>query len=241
MKRLVMMTALACLALPTVVVADSKEIDQQIVGAWKLDFTAPDGVRRTPIVVVGRQYQKYVAWYVEKDQPEPFQNVQLRDDLLVGTISPQERPDITVTLESRLAAPDRCTGTARYRSKDGSDSGSWNFTGQRVNPSSFDEVMTWKLSFTTPDYQQHSPTITVVSQGDKLYAWYSGKDHELPATAISVDGNRVEMKISAVSPEGSPIDVTFRGTVNGDEVSGNAEFRMPGDSGGFAFKGKRAS
>ena len=70
---------------------------------------------------------------VRDDQVEPFQNVQLQNDALVGTINPRERPDITVTITSRLIADNRCAGTAKYRTKDGADEGSWDLTGQRMD------------------------------------------------------------------------------------------------------------
>lgn len=241
MKRIVLMTAFACLVSPAMSVrADSDDVDKQILGAWKLEFTAPDGVERTPTVIVGRQYEKYVAWYIGDEQPESFKDVQLKDDMLVGTIRPKERPDVTVTLEAKLKAENECEGTGKFESADG-ETGSWKFTGQRIGLSEFDEVMTWKLSFVTPDDQQHSPTITVVSKDSELYAWYSGKDVELPALRISVDGDRVEMKMIGESSEGAKVDVTFRGTVDGDNVKGDAEFRIESENGSFSFTGKRTS
>jgi len=241
MKRIVMLTALAAFVLPAMAVrADTDEVDKQILGAWKLDFTAPDGVARTPIVIVGRQYDKYVAWYVGDDQPEAFKDVQLNDDTLTGKINPQERPDVTVTLEAKLKAENECEGIGKFTSANG-ETGSWNFKGKRIGLSEFDEVMTWKLSFVSPDEKQHSPTVTVLEKDGELYGWYSGKDHELPALKITVDGDRVEMKMAAESTEGAKVDVTFRGTVGGDNVEGKVEFRVEGESGSFPFTGKRTS
>jgi hypothetical protein len=242
MKRLVMMIALIGFGMPAAAAdTSSKEVDQQILGAWHLEFTAPDGVHRNPIVVVGRQYKSYVAWYVAEGEPQPFKNVQLQGDKLVGTITPKEHPDVTVTCESKLKATDQCEGKATYRTKDGSDSGQWNFTGKRIPLSSFDEVMKWELSFTTPDNKQYKANITVVSKSGKMYAWFSSEDHELPARSISVEGDRVEVKMVAESPEGAPVEVTFRGTVAGDEVKGDAEYRLKDDTGTFPFKAKRVS
>jgi len=241
MKRLVVTTALACIALPAMAVrADSKDVDKQILGAWKLEFTTPDGVERTPVVLVGRQYTKYAAWHVGDDQIEPFTDVQLKDDTLVGTIKPQGQPDITVTLEAKQTAANQCEGIGKYKDEDG-EAGSWKFTGQRVPLSSFDDVETWVLSFVTPDDEQHSPSITVFSKDSNLCAWYSGKDHELPASKLSVDGDQVEMTISAESAEAKKVNVVFRGTVDGDTVKGNAEFNVEGETGSFEFTGKRKS
>lgn len=242
MNRFVMWTALACFAMPALVKADSSDVDRKIVGVWKLQFTTPDVVQRTPLVILGRQYKTYVAWYIGDKQPEKFRDVQLKGETLVGTIIPQEHPDITVTLESKLQGENQCVGTAKFRgNNNGPDTGSWPFSGQRMTPSSFEEAMTWKLSFVTPDNEKHEPTITVVTEGGKMYAWYSGRDHELPARSIRVEGDSVVMSMTAESPEGGQVDVTFRGTVSGDEVKGTAEYRTGDDSGSFPFQGKRAS
>jgi hypothetical protein len=241
MKRLVMMIAVGCLALPAVGATRADDVDQQILGAWQLQCTTPDGVQRTPLVVVGRQYARYVAWYIGQGEPQPFKDVRLQGDKLVGTIVPPERPDITVTCESSLKSPDQCTGTATYRTRDGGDTGSWKFGGRRLALSAFDEVMKWKLSFVTPDHEQHDATVTVVAKNNRYYAWYSDDDHELPARALTIQGDRVEMQLTGESPEGRRVDVTFRGTVTGDTVQGNAEYRLPGDTGSFPFKARRDS
>jgi hypothetical protein len=242
MKRAALFVAFACLAMPVAAGdAGSKDVDRQIVGAWKLEFTAPDGVHRNPIVIVGRQYKTYTAWYVDGKEPQAFRDVQLQGDKLVGTIEPQEHPGITVTCESKLKAEDQCEGTATFKTKSGGDTGSWTFTGQRIKLSAFDDVMTWKLTFATPDQKSHEATLTVVSKNGKFYAWISTPDHELPARDVTVEGDRVELKLAADTPEGKKVEVTLRGTLSGDEVQGTAEYRVQGETGTFPFKAKRTS
>ena len=214
---------------------------KQIVGAWKLEFTTPDEVKRTPMVLVGRQYQKLVAWYVEKDRPESFKKVRLEDDTLLLTIRPNERKDVEVTFKARLGEQKNvCVGEATYQSDDG-DTGSWDFKGKRVSESDFDESEKWQLSFVTPDEQRHEATITVVAQKDELYGWYSSKDFELPSLKLSNDGDKVVMSVKATTRDGANVDVTFRGTVEADRVHGEAEYDLKGDTGRFPFTGQRKS
>ncbi|NLX55405.1 MAG: hypothetical protein GXY58_09860 [Planctomycetaceae bacterium] len=241
MKRLVMMIAVGCLALPAVGAARANDVDQQILGVWQLQCTTPDGAQRKPVVVVGRQYAQYMAWYVVKGELKPFKDVRLQGDRLVGSIVPPERPDITVTCEAWLKSPDQCTGTATYRARDGGDTGSWKFDGRRLALSEFDEAMKWKLTFVTPENEQYDATVTVVGKDNRFYAWYSDGDHELPARSLTIQADRVEMQLSGESPEGRHVDVRFRGTVTGDTVQGNAEYRLREDTGSFPFKARRDS
>ncbi len=241
MKRFAMLTVVAGLVFPALAQADTSEVDRQVLGAWQLKMTTPDGESRSPIVIVGRQFSKYVAWYIGDQGPEAFQNVVLKGESLTGTLKPAEHPGVEVTLESRLTADNQCTGTAKFRGQNGGDAGSFNFKGERMPLSSFDEVSTWKLQFTSPDNEKHDATITVVAKGGKHYAWFSGRDHELPARSISIDGDKVVATMTAETAEGAKVDVTFRGTVSGDQVRGTADYSVEGQTGNFPFEGKRAS
>jgi len=241
MKRFAMLTLAACLIMPALVQADTSDADRQILGAWQLKLTTPDGESRSPIVIVGRQFSKYVAWYIGDKEPQAFQKVELKGDTLVGSLNPQEHPGVEVTLESRLTAENQCAGTAKFRSKSGGDGGSFQFKGERLSLSSFDDVSTWKLQFTSPDDEKHEATITVVAKGGKHYAWFSGHDHELPARSISIDGDKVVATMAAETAEGAKVEITFRGNVSGDQVQGTVDFSVEGQSGSFPFAGKRAS
>lgn len=241
MQRFAMLTMAVCLILPAWAQADTSDVDRQIIGPWQLKMTTPDGQSRSPVVIVGRQYSDYVAWYVGDQGPEAFQNVALKGETLVGTLSPKEHPGVEVTLESKLTGDNKCAGTAKFRSKNGGDAGSFEFKGERLVMSSFDDASTWQLQFTAPDNEKHEAKITVVSKGGKHYAWYSGRDHELPAKSISIDGDKVVATLTAETEEGAKVDVTFRGTVNGDQVKGTADYNVEGQTGSFPFEGKRAS
>lgn len=241
MKHWVSMIALACFVFPTAMTrADSGKMDTRVLGPWKLQLTLPDGEQQEQIVLLGRQYDEYRAWRVGKTGLEPFLNVKLDEDVLTGNIKPKDAPGITVTLKAQLDGESRCKGTGRYHSEDG-DSGEFSFSGERINPASLDDVSQWKLQFVSPDDETHKATLTVIEHGDKLHAWYSGKDHDIPVSEITVDGNRVTMKVTAVTRDGSKVNVTFRGTVDDQTVTGTVEYQLDGESGTFSFSGKRVS
>ena len=138
-------TLIACFVLPAVAwSAVPSEIDEQIIGGWQLKMTTPDGEDREPIVLIGRHYDRYAAWYVGQQGMEPMKDVQLKDDVLIGKITPKEQPDVSVTLEARLTDKDTCQGVGKYRSADG-DAGSWDFAGKKLSLSSAGEVYYYHL------------------------------------------------------------------------------------------------
>lgn len=240
MRLFLSMAALALLALP----ASANELEsaaKEMVGVWRLDFTTPDGERRTPTVIVGRQRQELVAWVVEKDKPEAFKDICLKDDSVVATFKPKEYGgELTVTLEAKLEKEDVCCGKAKY-AFDGGESGSWEFSGKRIPVSELEKATQWNLSFTTPDFEQHDALVTLVSVGDKEYGWYSGKDYELPILQASTKGGELLMSVTAKTEDGAKVEVTFRGTIQGGRVEGAAEYSLEGDSGVFAFTAKLES
>lgn len=240
MKRTVLLTALVCFTLFVIGTASpAAELEKEVIGPWQLKFTTPKGKQETPLVVVGWQHGQYLAWHVDGDQVQAFNEVKLQKDTLVGTIKPREEPGVTLTVKAMLAGQDKCTGLINYKSDQ--EAGSLTFTGHRICLSSLDEVQTWKLDFVAPDYKKYAPLVTVVSEGDNLYAWVSGESHELPASRITVDGNRVEMRLTAESDDGEDVDLIFRGTVNGESVKGKVQYDAPGDTGSFPFSGTRTS
>ena len=96
-------------------------------------------------MIVGRQFTKYVAWYIGDQGPEAFQKVEIKGETLVASLNPQEHPGMEVALESHLTGENQCAGTAKFRSKSGGDAGSFEFKGKRLTLSSFNDVSTWKL------------------------------------------------------------------------------------------------
>jgi hypothetical protein len=242
MKRFVLFAmTLVCFAFSSPLHADQRsDADKQILGVWQLQFTTPDGTAREPVVVLGKQYDQYVAWSIVNGQPEPFRSVELRDEKLICTIDPSEQPDVTVTLECSLSGDNRCTGTGRYRSKNGGETGEWKLTGKRFNRADFDEYSEWKVSFEIPDNGSQSAVVTVVSRDGKQYAWYQGRDHDLPAREFVLDGDRVEMVVVGELEGGEDVEATFKGVLSGASVTGDVTIKAGGQQGSFPFKGSQS-
>jgi hypothetical protein len=230
---------LACFVLPSLTLqADIKETAKQIVGPWKLKMTTPDGETREPLMLIGRQHDQFVAWYVAGEKPEPMSAVALKNDTLTATTKPKEHPGITVKLEASLTGDGTCKGVGKYESENG-EAGSWDFTGKRMANSSFDEVVKWQMEFVTPDSQKRTAIMTVFVKGSKLHAWYSGEDHELPVLEIKKEGNSGIMKMTTATRDGTKVDLVFRGSVEGEEVKGDIEYNVGGETGSFPYTAKR--
>ena len=218
---------------------DVKEAAKEIVGAWKLEYTTPDFERRTPMVIVGRQHEELVAWYLGGNGIENFTKVKLQGKSLHLTIVPKEFGGLMAAeLEAQLTEKGACAGKISFANP-GGESGTLDFSGKRVALETLDDVSKWDLKFVTPDGIERCPLITVARHRDRLHAWYSSEDFELPASKFTLEGDKAIMEVTAKTDEGRKIDVTFHGTVEGDRVRGTAEWKMRDDSGEFFFTGRR--
>jgi hypothetical protein len=238
MKKILSLAASILLALP--VAAQSDDAMKEIVGVWQTKFTAPDGAERSPYVVIGRQHQELVAWAVESGEPERFKNVKLEGDTLVLTLRPREASNVTVTLKATAESDGVCVGTGVYTTDDG-DTGSWQFRGKRLSPSEYGETQEWQLNFVSPEGDRYEVAVLAVSVDGKLYGWCKTAEYELPATKLALDGNRVTLSVSAKTRNGEEVDITFRGSLSGDSIRGEATYEVNGESGSFPFQGRRAS
>ena len=75
----------------------------------------------------------------------------------------------------------------------------------------------------------------------KLYAWCTTKDLDLPATSLKQDGDKVIMSVTSKTREGDSVNTTFRGSISGDRISGEAKYEVNGETGSFPFTGQRKS
>ncbi len=209
-----------------------------MLGGWQLEMTTPDGEQHEPVVLIGRQYDRYAAWYVGTAGLEALSNVKLDGETLSGSITPKDHPEVKVKLSAQLTSEDACQGVGNYEST-GGDQGQWTFKGKKLDYSQVGELQTWSLKFTTPDYEEHNATLLVMNKDDKYYAWYEGKDHDLPAESVAVVDDQVTLKLTAETKEGDKVSVVFRGTATETSVTGEATYKLAGDTGTFPFTAKR--
>jgi hypothetical protein len=95
---------------------------------------------------------------------------------------------------------------------------------------------TWNLTFDTPIGTQET-TLVAKASGGALTGTQTGRDGS-KAQAIhdgAVDGNEASWSLDITSP--MPMTLEFKGTVNGDAISGSVKLGMFGEA---SFTGARA-
>jgi len=94
---------------------------------------------------------------------------------------------------------------------------------------------TYNIEVTTPRGARPS-TLTLKTDGDSLSGTYGGQQGEQAFSGGTVSGNDVAWSVQMSGPMGE-IKLDFKGTVSGDEISGEVQL---GSFGSGTFKGTRA-
>ncbi|MFC1921467.1 hypothetical protein ACFLYQ_07075 [Chloroflexota bacterium] len=96
---------------------------------------------------------------------------------------------------------------------------------------------TYNVAISTP-MGSRTAKLTLKADGDALSGSISGEGYEgKEFSGGKVSGNEVSMDVTIPSPMGGDIKLDFKGTVNGDEISGEVQL---GSYGTNSFSGTRA-
>jgi hypothetical protein len=86
---------------------------------------------------------------------------------------------------------------------------------------------TWKLTFETPIGTQET-TLEAKAVGGALTGMQSGRDGSQPIHDGAVNGDEASWSLAITSP--MPMTLEFKGTVNGDVMSGSVKLGMFGET-----------
>jgi hypothetical protein len=94
----------------------------------------------------------------------------------------------------------------------------------------------WETSFTRPDGQTMTSTITFEQDGEKLKGSIEGGRGPAAALEGSVKGNKVTFKVTRQGRDGQSVTTEYNATVEGDTMKGT---RVTGDR-SSEFSAKKA-
>jgi hypothetical protein len=83
-------------------------------------------------------------------------------------------------------------------------------------------VGTWDFTTISPEGENKS-TLVIREEDGKLKAFGKGPNGERPYDSIAVDGSKITLVIT-ISYNGSPMIITYNGTIDGPKMDGEADF-----------------
>lgn len=92
----------------------------------------------------------------------------------------------------------------------------------------------WNITVETPN-GPGTPTVVLKQDGENLTGTYKGRFGETPLKG-TIKGNEIAFS-TTISVQGQDLEITYKGTLDGDNMKGTATF---GAAGNGAFSGKRA-
>ena len=92
-------------------------------------------------------------------------------------------------------------------------------TAGAVFAAAVDVTGEWEITIKTPRGDRTSP-IAFAQNGESLTATTTGRDGtEIKATG-TVKGNDIEWSLTRTNPQGEEVKITYKGTIDGDKMSG---------------------
>lgn len=92
----------------------------------------------------------------------------------------------------------------------------------------------WAINVETPN-GPGTPTVILKQEGENLTGTYKGRYGETPLKG-TIKGHEITFS-TTISVQGQDLEITYKGTLDGDNMKGTATF---GAAGNGAFSGKRA-
>lgn len=83
-------------------------------------------------------------------------------------------------------------------------------------------IGTWAFTTLSPEGESHS-TLVIRDVDGKLKAFGKGPNGERPYDSMALDGNKITLVIT-IQYNGSPMTITYTGTIDGDKMGGDADF-----------------
>ena len=106
---------------------------------------------------------------------------------------------------------------------------------EKVNP-----VGTWQFEIETGMGAALTPSIAISKDGDKLVGVYQSPRGEIKANNVKLQGNQLSFDIDGDNG-GLNFSVSYKGTINGDAISGSMNYKFGTQAGAMKFKGKRTA
>ena len=102
-----------------------------------------------------------------------------------------------------------------------------------------DVVGTWELTINSPDGQVFTPKVTIEEKEGKLTGVYDSVEvGEYDLTEVEIEDGKLEFEVT-LEFDGNELELEFEGRARGEQLAGELEYDLAGQSGEAEFSGKR--
>ncbi len=208
-----------------------------VAGHWNIVASSPDGQSFEPSIDLeqsGGDVKGKFNW-IDGTQIDVTGGKLTGNELVCPVSIDFGGQAMTVTFKGQVDG-DKMTGTADYDL--GGQTGTIDFTAERGAAAS-PLVGTWNFTLSSDDGQTFDTSLEVKQDGDALSGQYKGPLGEAATKDLKLDGDTLSFSVVR-ERDGTEFTTSFKGTVSGDSVSGEASFDAGGQSRSMKFEGKKA-
>lgn len=212
---------------------------RDVLGTWNFDFTSPDGVHRTPTLVISEKDDKLVGEMSANGESQKIEAIQMTDD---GFWFEYETPFQGSTLGLKYTCKPRgnqLTGTVEYDFE--GNGGDFDVEAKRKQLSEKDQPLLgkWEFSMTTPDGIAVKSTLAITETEGQFSAKLNGQGKDFEIKGLEVKNGEVKFDFSN-EHDGLNVDLMWVSSIKSqDEMEGVLSFSVEGNTGDIPIAGKR--
>jgi hypothetical protein len=171
-------------------------------------------------------------------KPSAIQDVKVKDGELSFKVPQQMGPNtFTLNFVAKLDG-DKMQGTAKIATPAGTRE--FPFQGDRLKTPAVHAAGTWKLRIALKEGPTFEPTLKVTENGSAVKGVYVGDQGETSITNALIFGDELTFDVARDRGD-KKYRLHFQGKIQGDALSGNADYDFDGMTGYVPFTGARVA
>ncbi len=214
-----------------------EKANANVVGNWKFAMTTPDGMALEASVDLTEADGKLAGKFIGPDgSPGNLDTATVTGDELAFQVTLDFGGQGLVAKFKGKVDGDKFKGAVDYDL--GGQTGTLDVDGTR-EAAKVNIAGTWKVSIGSADAGGLEASLTLQQDGDKISGKLVGADGtETEIAEPTLNGNELTFKITA-DFGGQPLNATFKGKVEGDDVKGTVDYDLGGQVGTLDVSAKR--
>ncbi len=212
-------------------------------GHWATVTTLPEGNELESEMMLAKEGDGWKGTVSSErwDEPRAFTSVSVDGKELALVLPIQyEGADLTFRIAAKATGADGYAGKWMAEDLDGNELATGDWEAIRIQPEPNPLVGDWDASAEGPDGEDLDFDMTVSESEDSLVATLKADSGELKVDAISLDDDKVTIKVP-YPYEGGAVPVTIAATLKGDVIEGEWSASADGEDYSGAWTAKRKS
>jgi hypothetical protein len=212
---------------------------EDVVGTWDFEFTAPDGNKYEPKYMISTNAGKLSGTVSANESSMDLKNVKLADNKLTFDYAIDYNGSDLALKYTCHPRGHKMVGSCSY-SVDGNE-GTFDVSGKKQVLAKQLQAMVgaWNCAVTGPDGIDYNPILTVQEEDGKLTGRIATNELDMAIKEIVLKDGKVTFDFTTEHENEGSVKLTWVCSVDGDDLRGKVKFQVAGQDGEIDVTGTR--